>query len=222
MNRTILAIACSLTMSLAMATSPSPVPTNVNTQGQEQGQVQGQTQQQTAQAFGGQGGTGGSASFGAALSVNGGDQYTSTYNPITVTPINTNTNDNKLTNSNTLTSGSTSSSTNNNNSAASNANTNAGNNTGTANVVVQGDAAQERNPVSSAIAPIVYTGSDQCLVSVAGGAQGIGFGISFGMTARDEICEALKLTRQLDQMGYKAEAIKLLKAADPRVAKAFE
>jgi membrane protease subunit (stomatin/prohibitin family) len=87
---------------------------------------------------------------------------------------------------------------------------------------VQGDQAQERNPVSTAVAPIVYTGSDQCLVSVAGGAQGVGFGISFGMTARDEICEALKLTRQLEQMGYKAEALKLLKAADPRVAAAFQ
>jgi hypothetical protein len=208
-NRTLIAIALGFSIN-AYATAPNPVP--------EQNQTQVQGQQQTAI---GQGGAA-SSSFGASLTT--GNQYTSTYSPITVTPITETSNTNNLTNTNTLTSGSTSSSTNNNanNSNASNNTSNAGNNTGTANVVVQGDQAQERNPVSTALAPIVYTGNDQCLVSVAGGAQGVGFGISFGMTARDEICEALKLTRQLQAMGYPEQALKLLKAADPRVAEAFK
>jgi hypothetical protein len=94
---------------------------------------------------------------------------------------------------------------------------NNGNNTGTANVVVQGDAAQERNPVSSATAPTVITGSDQCLVPVAVGGQGIGFGLSIGVAVRDENCEVLKLSRQVEYLVGKDAAIKFLRMNDPRV-----
>lgn len=99
---------------------------------------------------------------------------------------------------------------------------NAGNNAGVSNVTVQGDQAQERNPVSTAIGPTIVTGTDQCLVGVSAGGQGIGFGFSFGTAVRDEICEGLKLARQLDAFGYRAQALKLLQKLDPRVAAAFE
>ncbi len=93
---------------------------------------------------------------------------------------------------------------------------------GTSNVVVQGDAAQARNPVSTAFAPTIVTGSDQCLVPVSAGGQAVTFGISIGTAVPDAICEALKLSRELRSMGFNAEALKLLKAADPRVAAAFQ
>lgn len=99
---------------------------------------------------------------------------------------------------------------------------NSGNNTGTANVTVEGDQAQARNPVSTAYAPTIVTGSDQCLVPVSAGGQAVTFGISFGTAVADTICEALKLARQLDAFGYREQALKLLKAADPRVAAAFQ
>lgn len=99
---------------------------------------------------------------------------------------------------------------------------NAGNNTGTSNVTVQGDQAQARNPVSTALAPTVVTGSDQCLVPVSAGGQAVTFGISFGSAVADTICEALKLSRELRAMGFPVEALKLLKSADPRVAAAFQ
>jgi hypothetical protein len=99
---------------------------------------------------------------------------------------------------------------------------NAGNNTGTATVTVQGDTAQDRNPVSTAYAPTIMTGSDQCLVALSAGGQAVGFGFSIGSAISDPICEALKLARQLHAFGYPAQALKLLKAADPRVADAFK
>jgi hypothetical protein len=95
--------------------------------------------------------------------------------------------------------------------------TNSGNNTGTSTVVVQGDQAQERNPVSTAAAPTVITGSDQCLVPVAVGGQGIGFGLSIGMAVRDENCEVLKLSRQIEYLVGKDAAVKFLRMNDPRV-----
>jgi hypothetical protein len=99
---------------------------------------------------------------------------------------------------------------------------NAGNNVGQSNVTVQGDAAQDRNPVSTAYAPTIMTGSDQCLVALSAGGQAVGFGFSIGSAISDPICEALKLARQLHAFGYPAQALKLLKKADPRVAEAFE
>jgi hypothetical protein len=94
---------------------------------------------------------------------------------------------------------------------------NSGNNTGTSTVVVQGDQAQERNPVSTAAAPTVITGSDQCLVPVAVGGQGIGFGLSIGVAVRDANCEVLKLSRQIEYLVGKDAAVKFLRMNDPRV-----
>lgn len=104
---------------------------------------------------------------------------------------------------------------------------NAGNNTGTSAstssnaVMVEGDQAQARNPVSSAVGPTIVTGSDQCLVAVSVGFQAIGFGFAAGSAIEDTNCQALKLARQLDSMGYRAQALKLL-LQDPRVAEAFK
>jgi hypothetical protein len=50
----------------------------------------------------------------------------------------------------------------------------------------------------------------------------IGFGLSFGTAIEDKICEALKLSRELRAMGFPEAGLKLLKAADPRVAAAFQ
>jgi hypothetical protein len=98
---------------------------------------------------------------------------------------------------------------------------NAGNNVGQSTVVVQGDKAQARNPVSSAVAPTVSTGSAQCLVPMSAGAQGIGFGVSFGTATRDEICELIYLAREVRAMGYPEQALKMLRQGDSRVDKSF-
>lgn len=100
--------------------------------------------------------------------------------------------------------------------------TNSGNNTGTSTVVVQGDAAQARDPVASAVAPTVITGSDQCLVPVALGGQAVGFGISFGVAVRDENCEVLKLSRQIEYLVDKQAAIHFLRMHDKRVDEALK
>jgi hypothetical protein len=100
--------------------------------------------------------------------------------------------------------------------------TNAGNNTGTASVVVQGDQAQARDPVASAVAPTVITGNDQCLVPVALGGQAVGFGVSFGMAVRDENCEVLKLSRMVEYLTDKATALSFLRQHDKRVDDALK
>lgn len=106
--------------------------------------------------------------------------------------------------------------------AASGNATNSGNNTGTSTVVVQGDQAQDRNPVSTAVAPTIMTGNDQCLVPVALGGQAVGFGISFGVALRDENCEVLKLSRQIEYLVDKQAAIHFLRMHDKRVDEALK
>jgi len=81
--------------------------------------------------------------------------------------------------------------------------------------------AQARNPVNTAYAPTVITGSDQCLVTVAVGAQGVMFGVTFGTAKRDENCELMKLADRLKFLGRSDVAIKLL-SQDERVAKALK
>jgi len=68
--------------------------------------------------------------------------------------------------------------------------------------------AQDRNPVSSAVAPNLVTGGDDiCLGSSSAGAQGVGFGISFGTTTQDENCVMIKQTKLLSSLGLKNSAI---------------
>lgn len=162
----------------------------------------------TATATGGNGGMGGMGQgFGGSSYASGGTSISSPVTSQSQTSDRHDTTNN--TNRNTLT------------------NDNSGNNTGTSastssnTTIVQGDQAQARNPVATAIGPTIVTGSDQCLVAVSVGFQAIGFGFAAGSAVEDQNCQALKLARQLDLMGYKAQALKLL-MQDPRVKAAFE
>ena len=59
-----------------------------------------------------------------------------------------------------------------------------------------------------------------CSVGASAGVQTFGLGVSGGKTFRDENCERIKLSRQLDSMGMKVAAISLL-CQDPRVFEAM-
>lgn len=156
----------------------------------------------TGVGMGGTGGTGVGLG-GSSTAVNSG--YTDSHNVTTNTQTSTQSNAG-----------------NNSSNTASNSATAGSNNNGS-NVNVGGDVyqAQQRNPVNTAIAPVVVTGSDQCLVPMTAGAQAITFGISMGTAARDKICEVIKMARLLEGMGDHDVALELL-ASDPRVAAAIK
>ena len=65
-----------------------------------------------------------------------------------------------------------------------------------------------------AIAPQLTAGYDTCTVSTTGAVSGPGVGISLGRTKRDMLCEQLKLTKMLEQMGLKDAAVALLMQDD--------
>mgnify|MGYP003112658625 FL=1 len=74
-----------------------------------------------------------------------------------------------------------------------------------------------RSAPPSAYAPgLSNSGNDVCSVGASGGVQTFGLGISGGKGFRDENCERIKLSRQLDSMGMKVAAVALL-CQDPRV-----
>ncbi len=74
-----------------------------------------------------------------------------------------------------------------------------------------------RSAPPSAFAPgINSSGMDVCSVGASAGIQTFGLGLSGGKTFRDENCERIKLSRQLDSMGMKVAAIALL-CQDSRV-----
>ena len=78
-----------------------------------------------------------------------------------------------------------------------------------------------RSAPPSAFAPGVNSsGVDVCSVGASAGVQTFGLGVSGGKTFRDENCERIKLSRQLDSMGMKVAAISLL-CQDPRVFEAM-
>lgn len=79
-----------------------------------------------------------------------------------------------------------------------------------------------RSAPPSAFAPSVNSsGIDICSTGVSAGIQTFGFGISGGGSFKDENCERIKLSRQLDSMGMKVAAISLL-CQDERVFFAME
>ena len=79
-----------------------------------------------------------------------------------------------------------------------------------------------RSSPPSAFAPGINTsGVDVCSVGVSGGIQSFSLGISGGKGVRDENCERIKLSRQLDAMGMKVAAVALL-CQDERVFAAME
>jgi hypothetical protein len=72
-------------------------------------------------------------------------------------------------------------------------------------------------PAASAIAPsFLSSGSDSCLVGVAGAISSTVIGISIGRYQRDENCELIKLAKQLDALGLKIAAASML-CQDSRV-----
>ena len=73
----------------------------------------------------------------------------------------------------------------------------------------------------SAYAPGVNSsGIDVCSTGASMGIQTFGLGLSGGKSFRDENCERIKLSRQLDSMGMKVAAVALL-CQDPRVFEAM-
>lgn len=83
-------------------------------------------------------------------------------------------------------------------------------NANNSSVVVEGDEAQRRNPVSTAYSTHLVAGSDTCMGSTSMGAQGIGFGVSFGSTWTDKNCMRIKNSRELVGLGQQAAAVQLL------------
>jgi len=71
-------------------------------------------------------------------------------------------------------------------------------------------------PPSASAPSISNSGNDVCSVGASAGVQTFGLGISGGKGFRDENCERIKLSRQLDSMGMKVAAVALL-CQDPRV-----
>jgi len=79
-----------------------------------------------------------------------------------------------------------------------------------------------RSAPPSAFAPSVNSsGIDICSTGVSAGVQTFGFGIAGGGSFKDENCERIKLSRQLDSMGMKVAAVSLL-CQDSRVFFAME
>jgi|TARA_R110000744_G_scaffold74606_7_gene148937 hypothetical protein len=79
-----------------------------------------------------------------------------------------------------------------------------------------------RSAPLSAYAPSVNSsGIDVCSTGASLGVQTFGFGMSGGKSFRDENCERIKLSRQLDSMGMKVAAVSLL-CQDSRVFFAME
>jgi len=76
---------------------------------------------------------------------------------------------------------------------------------------------QEGTPVPTAVgaAAPVYN-QDICVVSNGRGVQTLQIGLSYGSSTRDETCELLKLSRQLEHLGLKVAATSVL-CNDPRV-----
>lgn len=78
-------------------------------------------------------------------------------------------------------------------------------------VTVNGDTvtyqAQQRDPVASAWAAPLTSGSNTCMGSSSGGAQGVTFGVSFGTTWQDDNCNARFDAQALNSLGLRSAAI---------------
>lgn len=67
--------------------------------------------------------------------------------------------------------------------------------------------AQERNPVSTSVAPPLTSSNDTCMGSTSVGASAVSFGFSAGSTWTDENCVMLKNAREIWNMGFKGAAL---------------
>lgn len=90
-------------------------------------------------------------------------------------------------------------------------------------VNIAGDAAQARNPVSSAIAPAVAP-TAVCALGVGFGVQAVGAGVSFGNSYVDKNCELLEQVRAANSIGARDVALEMMQdipafaAASKRIA----
>lgn len=83
----------------------------------------------------------------------------------------------------------------------------------------EGAQANPRSPVNTAWAAPLTSGFDTCLGSASGGAQTVGFGVSFGTTKVDKNCVRLKNASALNSLGHREAAVALMcQNADVRKA----
>lgn len=98
-------------------------------------------------------------------------------------------------------------------------------NTSANNVTVEGDTvnyeAQKRNPVSTAYSGPLTSANGTCMGSTSAGAQGIGFGLSFGSTWVDTSCDMRYDAEALRAAGLAGAARERL-CQKPEIAKAME
>lgn len=98
------------------------------------------------------------------------------------------------------------------------------NNGSAANVTVQGDTvtyeAQARNPVSTAYAAPLTASNGTCMGSTSAGAQGVGFGVSFGSTWTDTSCDMRYDAQALTAAGLRGAAQARL-CQKPEIAQAM-
>jgi hypothetical protein len=142
----------------------------------------------TNTALGGQG--------GSSVAVGGGADVD---NKVTNTNVNGNSNDNRNTSTNVLgqQQGQQQSNSNVGVNGQKQSTNNANNAAQSTSVTVQGDNVNyeaKRIPVSSSYAPANFP-TATCMGSTSGGAQGIGFGVSFGTSWKDENCMLLEQVR---------------------------
>lgn len=101
----------------------------------------------------------------------------------------------------------------------------ANSNTSNTNVTVEGDKvtyeAQKRDPVSTAYSAPLTTSNGTCMGSTSAGAQGVGFGVSFGSTWTDTSCDLRYDVEALRAAGLHGAARERL-CQKPEIAKAME
>lgn len=78
----------------------------------------------------------------------------------------------------------------------------------------------EKRDVAQAYAASAGIASDSCGTGVGAGGQGPGFGFTLNFARDDEVCELIKLSRRVGELGFNDGAIKLL-CQDERVAEAM-
>ena len=81
------------------------------------------------------------------------------------------------------------------------------NTSGTSRNIVEYTGNYTIKNVPSVSGPNLTTSNDTCMGSSSGGANGAGFGISFGSTWSDEHCKRLKMSRELWNKGMKAASL---------------
>ena len=95
------------------------------------------------------------------------------------------------------------------------------NTSGTSKNIVEYTGDYTIKNVPSVTGPNLTTSNDTCMGSTSGGANGAGFGVSFGSTWTDEHCKRLKMSRELWNKGMKAASL-AMDCMDPGAKAALE